>query len=73
MIPYLHREVNQFKIRNQMQRSHSKIRCTMHYAAKDHLTLLVGIADLLGDLPFGLVHRLSALSFSKFKLCNIGR
>ncbi|WMV08890.1 hypothetical protein MTR67_002275, partial [Solanum verrucosum] len=42
-------------------------------AAKDHSTQLVGITDPLGDLPFGLVHRFFALTFSKFKLCNIGR
>ncbi|KAG5631713.1 hypothetical protein H5410_003430 [Solanum commersonii] len=30
MIPYSHTEVNQFKIRNQMQHSHSKKRNTMH-------------------------------------------
>uniref|UniRef100_M1DS16 Uncharacterized protein n=1 Tax=Solanum tuberosum TaxID=4113 RepID=M1DS16_SOLTU len=41
--------------------------------AKDHLAQLVGIADPLGDLPFGLVHCLSALASRKFKFCNIGR
>ncbi|WMV58359.1 hypothetical protein MTR67_051744 [Solanum verrucosum] len=33
---------------------------------KDHSTQLVGIADTLGDLPFGLVHRLLALASSRF-------
>uniref|UniRef100_M1DI91 Uncharacterized protein n=1 Tax=Solanum tuberosum TaxID=4113 RepID=M1DI91_SOLTU len=42
-------------------------------AAKDHSTQLVGIADPLGNLPFGLVHCLSALSFNNFKFCNVGR
>ncbi|KAG5585108.1 hypothetical protein H5410_045542 [Solanum commersonii] len=37
--------------------------------AKDHSSQLVGIADP----PFGLVHRLSALSFNNFKFCNIGQ
>ncbi|KAG5620397.1 hypothetical protein H5410_005615 [Solanum commersonii] len=40
---------------------------------QDHSAQLVGIVDPLGDLPFGLVHRLSALAFNKFKLCNIRR
>ncbi|KAG5631701.1 hypothetical protein H5410_003418 [Solanum commersonii] len=30
MIPYSHTKVNQFKIKNQMQCSHSKMRNTMH-------------------------------------------
>ncbi|KAG5585676.1 hypothetical protein H5410_046110 [Solanum commersonii] len=34
------------------------------YAAKDHLVKLVGIADQLGDSPFGIVHRCLALAFS---------
>ncbi|KAG5630364.1 hypothetical protein H5410_002081 [Solanum commersonii] len=34
---------------------------------------LIVIADPLGDPPFGLVHCLSALAFSKFKFCNFGR
>ncbi|WMV30270.1 hypothetical protein MTR67_023655 [Solanum verrucosum] len=33
-------------------------------AAKDHSAKLVGIADQLGDPPFGLVHRRLALDFS---------
>ncbi|KAG5585510.1 hypothetical protein H5410_045944 [Solanum commersonii] len=41
-------------------------------AEKVHSAQLVGIANSLGDPPFGLVHRLSALSFSNFKLCNFG-
>ncbi|KAG5595009.1 hypothetical protein H5410_036241 [Solanum commersonii] len=40
---------------------------------KDHLAQLVGITDPLGDPPFSLLHRLSALSFSNFTLCNFGR
>ncbi|KAG5605515.1 hypothetical protein H5410_027007, partial [Solanum commersonii] len=43
------------------------------YAAKDHSEQLVDIADLLGDSPFCLVYRLSALFFSNFKFCNFGR
>ncbi|WMV08294.1 hypothetical protein MTR67_001679, partial [Solanum verrucosum] len=41
--------------------------------AKDHWAQLVGLTDLLGDPPFCLVHRISALSFNNFKFCNIGR
>ncbi|KAG5571720.1 hypothetical protein H5410_061486 [Solanum commersonii] len=53
-----------------MQRSHSQ-RITQrmlspivvkYCAAKEHSAQLVGIADALGDLPFGLLHRLSASS-----------
>ncbi|KAG5594884.1 hypothetical protein H5410_036116 [Solanum commersonii] len=42
-------------------------------AAKDNLAQLVEIADQLDDLPFGLINRLSALAFRKFKFCKIGR
>uniref|UniRef100_M1DMH4 Uncharacterized protein n=1 Tax=Solanum tuberosum TaxID=4113 RepID=M1DMH4_SOLTU len=49
------------------------IQVVKKYAAKDHSAQLVGIADPLSDPPFGLVHRLSALSFNNFKFCNIGR
>ncbi|WMV37384.1 hypothetical protein MTR67_030769, partial [Solanum verrucosum] len=41
--------------------------------AKDHSAQLVGIANPLGDPPFGLVYRLSSLAFSKFEFCNVGR
>ncbi|KAG5615903.1 hypothetical protein H5410_015727 [Solanum commersonii] len=44
-----------------------------NYAVKDQSAQLVGITDSLGDMPFGLVHRLSTLSFSNFKHCNFGR
>ncbi|KAG5605717.1 hypothetical protein H5410_027209 [Solanum commersonii] len=40
---------------------------------KVHLAELVEITNPLDDSPFGLVHHLSALAFSKFKLYNFGR
>ncbi|KAG5610242.1 hypothetical protein H5410_021523, partial [Solanum commersonii] len=39
----------------------------------DHSAQLVGIADALGDPPFGLVHCLSAFDFSIFAFWLIGR
>uniref|UniRef100_M1DR99 Uncharacterized protein n=1 Tax=Solanum tuberosum TaxID=4113 RepID=M1DR99_SOLTU len=48
-------------------------RLSKKYATKDNSAQLVGIADSLGDPPFGLVHRLSTLAFNKFKFCNVGR
>ncbi|WMV13542.1 hypothetical protein MTR67_006927, partial [Solanum verrucosum] len=41
--------------------------------AEDHLAQLVGIADTLGDLPFGRFHRLLALSISLFTFWIAGR
>uniref|UniRef100_M1DRC6 Uncharacterized protein n=1 Tax=Solanum tuberosum TaxID=4113 RepID=M1DRC6_SOLTU len=52
---------------------HSRVSVVQKCAAKDHSAQLVGIADPLGDPPFGLVHLLSALAFNKFKFKNIGR
>ncbi|KAG5605363.1 hypothetical protein H5410_026855 [Solanum commersonii] len=40
--------------------------------AKDHSAQLVGIVKALGNPPFGLLHRLSALAFSIFVLWIIG-
>uniref|UniRef100_M1DUG8 Uncharacterized protein n=1 Tax=Solanum tuberosum TaxID=4113 RepID=M1DUG8_SOLTU len=40
---------------------------------RSHSAQLVGIADTLGDPPFGLLHRLSALVFSIFVSWIIGR
>uniref|UniRef100_M1DYB6 Uncharacterized protein n=1 Tax=Solanum tuberosum TaxID=4113 RepID=M1DYB6_SOLTU len=42
-------------------------------AATDHSASLVGIADQLGDSPFGVVHRCLARSFSIVVLWVIGR
>ncbi|KAG5590238.1 hypothetical protein H5410_040752, partial [Solanum commersonii] len=39
----------------------------------DHSAQLVEIADALGNSPFGLLHRLSAFSFSIFAFWIIGR
>ncbi|KAG5630245.1 hypothetical protein H5410_001962 [Solanum commersonii] len=41
--------------------------------AKDHSVQLIGISDPLGDPSFSLVHHVSALSFSNFKLYNFQR
>uniref|UniRef100_M1DMI4 Uncharacterized protein n=1 Tax=Solanum tuberosum TaxID=4113 RepID=M1DMI4_SOLTU len=41
--------------------------------AKDHSAQLVGIANALGDPPFGLLHRLSAFAFNIFAFWIIGR
>ncbi|KAG5599258.1 hypothetical protein H5410_030628, partial [Solanum commersonii] len=41
--------------------------------AKDHSTQLVGIADALGDSPFGLFHHLLALAFSLFSFWVVGQ
>ncbi|KAG5620391.1 hypothetical protein H5410_005609 [Solanum commersonii] len=40
---------------------------------RSHLTQLVGIIDTLGDPPFSLLHRLSALAFNIFASWIIGR
>ncbi|KAG5600638.1 hypothetical protein H5410_032008 [Solanum commersonii] len=40
---------------------------------KDQSTQLVGIADALDELPFGLLHRLSAFAFNIFAFWIIGR
>uniref|UniRef100_M1E0Y3 Uncharacterized protein n=1 Tax=Solanum tuberosum TaxID=4113 RepID=M1E0Y3_SOLTU len=42
-------------------------------AVKDHSAKLVGIADQLGDPPFGLVHRRLVLAFSIVVFWIIGR
>uniref|UniRef100_M1DCZ9 Uncharacterized protein n=1 Tax=Solanum tuberosum TaxID=4113 RepID=M1DCZ9_SOLTU len=42
-------------------------------AAKSHSAQLVGIADALGDLPFGLLHRLSTVAFNIFAFWIIVR
>uniref|UniRef100_M1DCU6 Uncharacterized protein n=1 Tax=Solanum tuberosum TaxID=4113 RepID=M1DCU6_SOLTU len=42
-------------------------------SSKDHSAQLVGIADALGDPPFGLLHCLSAFAFSIFVFWIIGR
>uniref|UniRef100_M1DYK0 Uncharacterized protein n=1 Tax=Solanum tuberosum TaxID=4113 RepID=M1DYK0_SOLTU len=41
--------------------------------AKSHSAQLVGIADALGDPPFGLLHHLSALAFNMFAFWIIGQ
>ncbi|WMV49713.1 hypothetical protein MTR67_043098, partial [Solanum verrucosum] len=41
--------------------------------AADHSTTLVGIVDLLGDSPFGVVHRRLAPSFGIVVLWVIGQ
>uniref|UniRef100_M1DSV9 Uncharacterized protein n=1 Tax=Solanum tuberosum TaxID=4113 RepID=M1DSV9_SOLTU len=46
---------------------------SMSCVAKDHSAQLVGIADALGDLPFGLLHRLSTVAFNIFVFWIIGR
>ncbi|KAG5611350.1 hypothetical protein H5410_022631 [Solanum commersonii] len=43
------------------------------FATTDHSASLVGIADQLGDLPFGVVYRCLAPSFSIVVLSVIGR
>ncbi|KAG5571552.1 hypothetical protein H5410_061318 [Solanum commersonii] len=43
----------------------AKCKVVKRCAAKDHSTHLVGIADALGDLPFGLLHRLSNYSATR--------
>ncbi|WMV29600.1 hypothetical protein MTR67_022985, partial [Solanum verrucosum] len=40
---------------------------------KEHSVKLVGIANQLGDLPFGLVHRRLALAFNIVVFWIIGR
>ncbi|KAH0661556.1 hypothetical protein KY284_026487 [Solanum tuberosum] len=52
------------KLRNKV----SKTLIGKKFVAKDYMAQLVGIVDPLGDPPFGLVHRLSALA-NKFKFC----
>uniref|UniRef100_M1DM62 Uncharacterized protein n=1 Tax=Solanum tuberosum TaxID=4113 RepID=M1DM62_SOLTU len=43
------------------------------FVTMDHLVSLVGIADQLGDSPFGVVHRHLAPAFSIVVLWVIGR
>ncbi|KAG5571393.1 hypothetical protein H5410_061159 [Solanum commersonii] len=42
------------------------LECLKIYAAANHWTQLVGIADTLGDLSIGRFHRLLSLAFSMF-------
>ncbi|KAG5599091.1 hypothetical protein H5410_030461 [Solanum commersonii] len=46
MIPYSHKEINQLKIRNQMQRSHSKkgTQCISLKIKKVFLRLVMGLS-----------------------------
>uniref|UniRef100_M1DAG5 Uncharacterized protein n=1 Tax=Solanum tuberosum TaxID=4113 RepID=M1DAG5_SOLTU len=57
-----------FKTLSNLEQKYEKI-C----AATDHLTSLVGIPDQLGDLPFGVVHRRLAPTFSIVMLWVIRR
>ncbi|KAG5614627.1 hypothetical protein H5410_014451, partial [Solanum commersonii] len=42
----------------------AKLSKSIIYVAMDPSTSLVGIADLIGDSPFGVVHHRFALAFS---------
>ncbi|KAG5586046.1 hypothetical protein H5410_046480 [Solanum commersonii] len=57
---------------NEMQRVHTLSMqlylCLRICITADHSTQLVGMADTLGDPPFGRFHLLVALAFSIFAL-----
>ncbi|KAG5595111.1 hypothetical protein H5410_036343 [Solanum commersonii] len=57
---------------DQLEESSRPLREGSPHSALSHSTQLVRITDTLGDSPFGLLHRLSALAFSIFASWIIG-